>query len=454
MDRLVVIGGDAAGMSAASQARRLRSASDLSIVAFERSSYVSYSACGEPFFVGGEIDELETLIERTPERHAMRDIEVRIHHEVVDIDTARREVTVRDLDAGRGFVEPYDELMYATGARARRPIEGSDLRGVFELRTLDDAEAIRTFALEGARNAVVVGGGYIGLEMAEAFQNLGLDTALISAGHGVLERQLDIDLAARAAEMLNEAGLHIDTGHRIERLDGEDGRVVAVRCDDHVHEADIVLLGIGTEPEVELAAAAGIPLGESGAVAVDDRQHTQVEGIWSAGDCAETVHRVSGRPVNYHLGTIANKQGKIAGYNIGGRDYRFPGVLGTAITKVHDIELARTGLTAAEASDAGFDAVATTFRSTTTANYWPESSDLIMKVVADRASRRLLGTQIVGGPSSGKRIDALAIAIWNEMTVDDLVNVDLSYAPPFSGVWDPVLVAARKALSALDGIDA
>lgn len=454
MDRLVVIGGDAAGMSAASQARRLRSASDLSIVAFERSSYVSYSACGEPYFIGGEIDTVEELIARTPEGHAMRDIEVRLHHEVVSIDTARREVTVRDLDGGREFVEPYDDLMYATGARARRPIEGCELRGVYELRTLDDAEAIRSFALAGARNAVVVGGGYIGLEMAEAFQNLGLETALISSGHGVLEPQLDSDLATRAAEMLNEAGLHIDTEHRIERLDGEDGRVVAVRCDGHVHDADIVLLGIGSEPEVELAQAAGIPLGESGAVAVDDRQRTRVDGVWSAGDCAETVHRVSGKPVNYHLGTIANKQGKIAGYNIGGRDYRFPGVLGTAITKVHDIELARTGLTAAEAADAGFNAVATTFRSTTTANYWPESSELTMKVVADRASRRLLGAQIVGGPSAGKRIDVLAIAIWNEMTVDELVNVDLSYAPPFSGVWDPVLIAARKAVSAIDGIDA
>ncbi len=175
--------------------------------------------------------------------------------------------------------------------------------------------------------------------------------------------------------------------------------------------------------------------------------------MWAAGDCAETLHRVSGRPVNFHLGTIANKQGRIAGTNIGGGDVRFPGVLGTAITKVHELELARTGLTLAEAQAAGFDAIASTFRSETAADYWPRSSDLTMTAVTDRASRRLLGAQIVGGPSSGKRIDAVAMAIWNEMTVDAMVHVDLSYAPPFAGVWDPVLVAARKAQADLDGVE-
>ncbi len=450
MDRLVVIGGDAAGMSAASQARRLRSASDLSIVAFERSSYVSYSACGEPFFVGGQVDDLDELIARTPQQHAIRDIDVRLHHEVVGIDTDRREVTVRDIEGDREFVEPYDDLMYATGASAKRPIPGCTLRGVYELRTLDDAEAVRQFALDGARRAVVIGGGYIGLEMAEAFQNLGLETAVITATDGVLQPQLDADLGALAASLLNDAGLHIDLGHRVESLEGQDGRVTKVQCEGHQHEADIVLLGLGSEPEVRLAVEAGVPLGESGAVAVDDRLRTRVDGVWSAGDCAEAIHRVSGLPVNFHLGTIANKQGKIAGTNIGGGDARFPGVLGTAITKVHEIELARTGLTAAEASAAGFDAVASTFESTTASSYWPSSSKLTMKVVTDRGSRRLLGAQIVGGPSAGKRIDALAMAIWNEMTVDELVNVDLSYAPPFSGVWEPVLIAARKAVSELD----
>lgn len=450
MDRLVVIGGDAAGMSAASQARRMRSASDLSIVAFERSSYVSYSACGEPFFVGGQVDDLDELIARTPQQHAIRDIDVRLHHEVVGIDTNRREVTVRDIEGDREFVEPYDDLMYTTGASAKRPVPGCALRGVYELRTLDDAEAVRQFALDGARHAVVIGGGYIGLEMAEAFQNLGLETAVITANDGVLQPQLDADLGALAASLLNDAGLHIDLGHRVERLEGQDGRVTKVQCVGHQHEADIVLLGLGSEPEVRLAVEAGVPLGESGAVAVDDRLRTRVDGVWSAGDCAEAIHRVSGLPVNFHLGTIANKQGKIAGTNIGGGDARFPGVLGTAITKVHEIELARTGLTAAEASAAGFDAVASTFESTTASSYWPSSSKLTMKVVTDRGSRRLLGAQIVGGPSAGKRIDALAMAIWNEMTVDELVNVDLSYAPPFSGVWEPVLIAARKAVSELD----
>jgi NADPH-dependent 2,4-dienoyl-CoA reductase/sulfur reductase-like enzyme len=209
------------------------------------------------------------------------------------------------------------------------------------------------------------------------------------------------------------------------------------------------VMGLGSRPTVELARAAGIPLGESGAVWVDDHMRTRVAGVLAAGDCAEATHRVSGRPANFHLGTVANKQGRIAGINIGGGDEPFPGVLGTAITKVCDIEIARTGLTEAEAGASGFDAVAATFDSTTTAGYWPAAQPMTMKVVADRATHRLLGAQIVGGEGAGKRIDAVAMALWNEMTVEAMVNVDLSYAPPFSGVWDPVLVAARKASDAL-----
>jgi NADPH-dependent 2,4-dienoyl-CoA reductase/sulfur reductase-like enzyme len=328
------------------------------------------------------------------------------------------------------------------------------------MRTLDDAAAVRRIVESGPRRAVVIGGGYIGLEMAEAFQRNGIATTVVTSAGSVLEPQFDAEMGERVIEAMRGMGIEVRTGLRIMYIEGRDGHAVGVACceeqsvarePDEYYEADVVLLGLGSRPEVELARAAGIPLGESGAVWVDDHMRTKVPGVYAAGDCAEALHRVSRRPVNIHLGTIANKQGRIAGINIGGGDEAFPGVLGTAITKVCALEVARTGLTEAEARAAGFDLVAVTFDSTTAAGYWPESQPMTVKAVAERGSRRLLGAQIVGGDSAGKRIDALAMALWNEMTVDEMVNVDLSYAPPFSGVWDPVLVAARKAQAALGG---
>jgi NADPH-dependent 2,4-dienoyl-CoA reductase/sulfur reductase-like enzyme len=296
-----------------------------------------------------------------------------------------------------------------------------------------------------------VGGGYTGLEMAEAFQHRGIATRLITRGPTVLARTLDADLAGLVGDRMRETGIELETGVALEVLEGREGRVTAAGSGDAMFEADIVVLALGSRPEVELARDAGIPLGESGAVWVDTRQRTGVPAVWAAGDCAESSHRVSGRPVNIHLGTIANKQGRVAGINLGGGDAEFPGVLGTAITKVCELEIARTGLTECEATEARLDYVATSFDSTTTAAYWPDAQPMTMKALAERGSGRLLGAQIVGGAGSGKRIDAVATALWNEMTVDEMINIDLAYAPPFSGVWDPMLVAARKAHDALGG---
>ncbi len=223
------------------------------------------------------------------------------------------------------------------------------------------------------------------------------------------------------------------------------GRVTGIACDGSDIPADLVVLGLGTRPVAELAADAGIPIGPTGAVAVDDRQRTRVEGVWSAGDCAEALHRLTGQPANVHLGTVANKQGRVAGINLGGEDARFPGILGTAITKFMDLEIARTGLGEAEAAAHGIDAVAAITESSTTAGYWPDAAPMTLKVVAERGTGRLLGAQIVGGPTAGKRIDTLATGIWNDMDGHSFSMMDLSYAPPFSGTWDPVLIAARKA---------
>ena len=441
--RLVVIGGDAAGMTAASQARRMRKADDLEIIVFEQSGYVSFSACGEPYFVGGWVEDLSDLQVRTPEQFQARGIDARIHHQVTDIDLDARRVTVRH-PGGELEVE-FDQLLYATGATAiRPPIEGMDLEGVHMLRTLDDAARLRALVTSGIERAVVVGGGYIGLEVAEAFEHMGIDTTVVTMMPTVLERTLDPDMADLVSEHMRSMGIHVETGFKVECLAGTDGNVAGVGCDDRSFPADLVVLALGSRPQVELAKDAGIPLGPTGAVAVDDHQRTGIDGVWSAGDCAEAHHRISGRPVNLHLGTVANKAGRIAGINLGGGDASFPGVLGTAITKVGNLEISSTGLTEFQAAEAGIQAVAATIKSTTAAHYWPGSSPMTVKAIAEKGSARLLGAQIVGGPGAGKRIDVFATAMWSDLPANELAWTDLSYSPPFSGVWDPVHIAARK----------
>jgi NADPH-dependent 2,4-dienoyl-CoA reductase/sulfur reductase-like enzyme len=443
-ERLVVIGGDAAGMTAASQARRMRRADDLEIIVFEQSAYVSFSACGEPYFVGGWVEDFADLQVRTPEQFQAQDIDARIHHRVTAIDLEAGRVTVHH--PGGDEQVGFDQLLYATGATAiRPPIEGLDLEGVHMLRTLDDAARLRSLVTSGVERVVVVGGGYIGLELAEAFHHVGIPTTVVTMMPTVLERTLDPDMADLVSDHMRSMGIRVETGFKVECLAGSGGSVAGVGCDDRSFPADLVVLALGSRPQVELAKDAGIPLGPTGAVAVDDHQRTGIDGVWSAGDCAEAHHRISGRPVNLHLGTVANKAGRIAGINLGGDDASFPGVLGTAITKVGEMEISSTGLTEGQATEAGLEAVAATINSTTAAHYWPGSSPMTVKAIAEKATARLLGAQIVGGPGAGKRIDVFATAMWSDLPANELAWTDLSYAPPFSGVWDPVHIAARKA---------
>lgn len=445
MERLVVIGGDAAGMSAASQARRRRSPAEMEIIALERSNWVSYSACGEPYYVAGYVEPLERLVARTPEAFAAMDIEVRTRHEAVSIDLDRRAVRVADLDAGDSFSLGFDQLMIATGARpVRPPINGADLPGVYGLHTLDDAALLRAAADRGPGNAVVVGGGYVGLEAAEAFHARGWKTTVLTSGEAVLDRTLDPDLGGQVAEAMENMGIRVVTGTRVECINGEE-RVSSVGCDDETHPAEAVVLGLGFRPESELARQAGVGVGETGAVAVDDRQRTDRDGVWSGGDCAEARHLITGAPVNYHLGTIANKAGRVAGINIGGGEARFPGALGTAITKVRELEISSTGLRASDAAAAGLRAVVGEAKGTTAAGYWPDAAPMTIRVAAEEGTGRILGAQVVGGPGAGKRIDVFAAAIWSGMTAQDLAWADLAYAPPFSGVWDLIHIAARRA---------
>jgi NADPH-dependent 2,4-dienoyl-CoA reductase/sulfur reductase-like enzyme len=441
-ERLVVIGGDAAGMSAATQARRLRTADDLGIVVLEQGPDVSYSACGIPYWVGGQVPDRDQLIARTPGQFAALDIDVRTgtRAEGIDLDTGT-------VTTSTGEVLGYDNLVLATGGKPLRPpVPGLDAGGVHGVHRLADGAAIRAAVAAGARRAVVLGGGYIGLEMADVLQERGLDVTVVLADPLPMS-QLDTDMAGRVCKAMGDMGIAVQTDQPVREIEVDaHGVVAAVRTDDGRYPCDLVVLGLGMGPEVTLAREAGLRLGETGAVEVDRTQRSRSHPeVFAAGDCSQTFSKITGEALHIALGTHANKQGRVAGSVIGGRMARFAGVLGTAATKVGDLEISRTGLCTTQAERAGYDHRCETIEGTTRAGYYPGAASIAVKLIVENGSGLLLGAQIVGGPGAGKRVDVMATAIWAGVTAEDLAGADLSYAPPFSPTYDPLVVAARVA---------
>jgi NADPH-dependent 2,4-dienoyl-CoA reductase/sulfur reductase-like enzyme len=439
---MVVIGGDAAGLSAAAQARRLRPASELEIVVLEQGPDASYSACGIPYWVGGLVSDRNRLIARTPAEFAARDITVRTGTRAEEIDLSAGTVTVTG-----GERLGYGHLVVATGGRPARPdVPGLDAAGVHGVHRLADGADIRAAIAAGAKRAVVLGGGYIGLEMAEVLKTRGLEVTVVLADP-VPMAQLDTDMGERVCKAMGDMGFDMQTGQPVREIEVDsDGVVQAVRTDAGSYPCDLVVLGLGMGPEVTLAREAGLDIGVTGAIDVRRNQQSRSHPeVFAAGDCSQTFHRITGEPAHIALGTHANKQGRIAGSVIGGRPARFAGVLGTAVTKVGDLEVGRTGLCTTQAEDNGYDYRTETIEGTTRAGYYPGAAEIAVKLLSERGSGLLLGAQVVGGPGSGKRIDVLATAIWAGMTAEELAGSDLSYAPPFSPTYDPVVVAARVA---------
>jgi len=439
--RLAVIGGDAGGMSAATQARRLDPS--LEIVAFERTEWTSYSACGIPYVVSGEVDEVEQLIVRTPQEHRDQShIDMRMRHEVMGIDLPAGRVEVRDHVRGRTIQVPFDLLLLGMGARPIRPdLPGIGLPLVHGVQTLHDARVLLQYA-ETSRcsDVVVVGGGYIGLELAEAFVTRDANVTVVEGLPHVMST-LDGDMAAPIEDAMRK--LDIDLRLNTQVVGFEDD---AVLTSDGRIPADLVILGIGVEPNSELARDAGIELGVHRSVHVDRQQRTSAPNVWAAGDCAESFHLLSRQPVYIALGTLANRQGRVAGINIGGGYASFPGVLGTAMTRICGTEISRTGLNEREAREAGFEFVAGVVDSTTSASYFDDAPEITVKLLAERGSGRVIGAQIVGGRGAAKRIDVVAAAITGGMDVHQLVDLDFGYAPPMSSLWDPIAAAARTTL--------
>ncbi len=438
--RALIIGGDAAGMSAATRIKAGRP--DVEVVVLEKTRFTSYSACGIPFVVGGLVSGgVEALVARSPEEHRRRGIDVRTHHEALAIDTAKAEVEVLDENAGEIVRLGYDELLIATGGEPIRPdLPGIDLPLVRGVQSLADAQVLLSLADEGCRRIVIVGGGYIGLEMAEAYIERGCSATVIERGAQPLG-VVDEDFGARVADVMRAQGIEVRGNTAVTGFEPD----AVLTADDSI-PADLVILGLGVGPRSDLAAAAGIELGVKDAIRVDDRQATSTPHVWAAGDCATSTHLVTGEEVHIALGTYANRHGRVAGINIAGGNVRSKRVLGTAISKLCALEIGSTGVRLEPARAAGLDAVATTVDTTTVAGYLPHATQMTVRLVAERGTGRVLGAQIIGGPGSAKRIDVVATAITAGMTVADVMELDLAYAPPFSSVWDPVAIAAREAL--------
>ncbi len=450
-DRLVVVGADAAGMSAASQAKRLRGDA-LEVIAFERGAHSSYSACGIPYWVAGDVADGERLVVRSPQAHRRNGIDLRMRTEVEAIDVQAGRVAARDLTSGRRSHEGFDHLVIATGAvPVRPPLPGVDAAGVFGVETLDDGAALLA-DLERYRpqRAVVVGGGYIGVEMAEALARRGVQVIVVDQAPQPMAT-LDPDMGELVHRAMEALGIDVHTDTAVTGFDTDGhGRVRSVVTTGGAVPAELVVLGLGVRPNTALASQAGLPLGDHGGIRTDMQMrvlgHDQV---WAGGDCVEVLNLVSGQYQHVPLGTHANKHGRVIGHNVGGSYATFPGVVGTAVSKVYQLEIARTGLRERDAHRAGFAYVTVTVRSGTRAGYFPGTQRMTVKMAAERHTGRLLGAQIVGNEGSAKRIDTAATALWNRMTVEEMTALDLAYAPPFSPVWDPILVAARQAAAAV-----
>jgi NADPH-dependent 2,4-dienoyl-CoA reductase/sulfur reductase-like enzyme len=439
--RLVILGGVAAGTKAASRARRLDP--EMEITVYQEEPEPSISECGLPYLLSGVVEERDDLVARTPEKFAEKGIDVLVRHRVERIDSHGKILSVLNVNTGEAFEDTYDRLVIATGARAvLPPISGAELEGVFKLRFLTDTDEIGRYIEEQSPSkATIVGGGYIGLEVAENLCGLGMEVSLIE-GEDRVALAYGPEVSENVEAELEANGVGVYTGEKVDEFTGE-RRVRGVKFGDTELETDLVIVGVGIKPNVELAAEAGVEIGTTGAILVDRRMKTSIPDVWAAGDCVETTNLVSDRPTWVPLGDTANQMGRVAGTNAatGDETLEFPGILGTGIFKVFDLGVGKTGLSEKEAEDAGFEVVSAGLEAYDRAAYYPGAQKVFLKLIADRATGRLLGAESAGS-GADKLTDICATALWGRLSYPDLVNIDLAYAPPYGPALSPVIQAA------------
>ncbi|MFS3128927.1 FAD-dependent oxidoreductase [Nocardioides sp. Bht2] len=449
--RIVVIGGDAAGMSAAHQA--VRSAAShgrsVAVTVLEATVHTSYSACGLPYWISGEVGTQDELVARTPDQHRAMGLDLRTGAEVVRVDTTAR--TVRYRSAGSEQSLDYDELVIATGARPVTPewarADGALKPGLGVVKTLDDGSFwLDQLGAGSLRRVVIAGGGYVGIEMAEAALARGHQVTLVARSR--LLSMLEPALSAQLADTLKAAGVEVVLGSAVDGVEHDaQGRLIAVCAGANRIDADHLVVALGATPATEFLTGSGIPLSARGALRPDPSGRV-IPGVWAGGDCCEVRHRLTDSWSFLPLGTHANKMGRAIGENLGGGELTFPGALGTAITRFAApggyLEAAATGLNLAQAVSAGFDAIEVVTQGTTASGYHPDAVPITISLIGDRRTGRLVGGQIVGGRGAAKRIDVVAMALWTELTALDLAWADLAYAPPFATAWEIVSLASRR----------
>ncbi len=454
--KVVVIGGVAAGPKAASRIIRLRPDADVTII--ERGEFLSYAGCGLPYYVSGVVKEQRELMStpvgvvRDPAFfQKVKNVHVRNHCEAVEIDRAGKRVSVKDVRDGAVSWVDYDQLILATGAEpVKPPLPGADKENIYTLHGVHDAEGIKhLLAKDKASDVVVVGGGLIGVEVTEALVSKGCRVTIVEMLPHILT-MLDADMAALVERHLESHGVRILTGTTVKSFEGDDC-VTGVATDKGALPADLVILAVGVRPNAALARAAGLDIGATKAIKVDSRMRTSDPDIYAVGDCAESMDLVTGEACYVPLGSTANKQGRVAANTICGRDDAFPGVLGSSICKVFDFAVGRTGLTEAAARRIGYDVITALAPAPDKAHFMPEARPLLLKLVVDKATGRLLGAQATGPGDADKRIDVAAMAITTGMTVDQLAQADLCYAPPYAPAMDNIITAANVARNKISG---
>jgi len=450
--RFVVVGGVAAGMSAASRAKRNRP--DMEVVVLERGDFVSYGSCGLPYFISDLVKDVHGLVVYDAAFFKeKRGIDVLLKHEATKIDPQAKLVSTRNLEQDKEVKLSYDKLAICTGASPSYPdLPGFDLKNIFVIRTAADGVALKNFLKEASpKKAVIIGAGLIGLEMAEAFRARGLKVTVVKRPGSIL-KMFDGDMVRLVEDELKAKNVELVKDAVIQEFEGDaEGKVRAVVLAQGTYQADLVLLATGAKANSELARQAGLGIAANGTIFVDDRMQTTNPDIFAAGDCVGQRHLITGKDVYIPRGTTANKQGRVAGDNASGGNDVFEGVVGTAISKIFDLTVARTGLSSAEASAEGYDFVTSTVAHPSHAHTYPnpEPEDITIKLMVERATGKLLGAQMIGRIGVAKRIDVFATALHKSMSVEEISRLDLSYSPPFAPVWDSILVAANVALRKL-----
>jgi NADH oxidase (H2O2-forming) len=444
--RIVIIGAHAAAVDAAAAARKTDRTAEITLMTTEK--HAGYSRCGIPFVLGGHIPRFEDLIVFPPTFYKMMKLNLLLETTATNIDTEAKTVEIQDK-TGKKETLPYDSLIIATGASSFvPPIKGREKQGIMTVRTIEDGKRIDQAIKNGAKTAVVMGAGLIGLEVAIALHERGLKTTVVELIPQILPAMLDQDMAKLVQEMLEQKGINIIVGRGVEEFLGTD-KVTAISVAGEQISADLFIGAFGVRANVELAKKAGIATGETRAIKVNARMETSVPGVYAIGDCAESINLVTGRPALTQLGTVAVRHGKVAGINAAGGYALFPGVLGSAVTKFFDTEIGVTGLTEFFAKRAGIETVTGAISSKTKADYYPGALPIRVKLVVEKESQRIIGGQIIGGEEVTQRINALSFAIQKHMTIRELAKADTCYAPPLSETWEPMVLAAETALRKL-----